>query len=221
MNSKVLLLALLILVLGLSFGQKVNSGIGGSGGDILQETPLYPVPKDMTFKEYRDMNRRISVGLMLSAIPIPGAIHKYAGEDKTAKCMRWIGLSGLALVIAGATMDGKDQAKEENLSYDQILIDGINYYQIPVSSTSIDGTTTVDYKLKAVKEREKGNATVIVLGIGVLVVNYMYDYLHGIQVIEEKRDRVRFKYGKSLDFGLYPGYDHRNQTASINLYCDF
>ena len=26
----------------------------------------------------------------------------------------------------------------------------------------------------------------------------IYDFLHGIQVIEDKRDRVRFKYGKRL-----------------------
>ena len=26
----------------------------------------------------------------------------------------------------------------------------------------------------------------------------IYDFLHGIQVIEAKRDRVRFKYGKQL-----------------------
>ena len=52
------------------------------GGDLLNESPLSPVPADMTFEEYRDMNRRLTVGLTLWAIPIPGLIHDYADEKK-------------------------------------------------------------------------------------------------------------------------------------------
>ena len=32
------------------------------GGDVLNESPLTPVPADMTFEEYRDMNRRLTIG---------------------------------------------------------------------------------------------------------------------------------------------------------------
>ncbi len=48
------------------------------GGDILNEAPLMAVPEEMTFEEYRDMNRRLTVGLALAAIPIPGMVHFYA-----------------------------------------------------------------------------------------------------------------------------------------------
>ena len=52
------------------------------GGDILNESPLTPIPEEMTFEEYRDMNRRLTIGIALSSIPIPGLIHDYAGDKK-------------------------------------------------------------------------------------------------------------------------------------------
>lgn len=48
---------------------------GQVGGDLLNEVPLTPIPPDMTLEEYRDMNRRLTVGLLLTAVPIPGLIH--------------------------------------------------------------------------------------------------------------------------------------------------
>ena len=36
-------------------------------------------------------------------------------------------------------------------------------------------------------------------------MDYLYDFVHGIRVMEEKRDRVRFKYGKALRVHLGPG----------------
>ena len=54
-------------------------------GDVLNEAPLVPVPQQMSYEEYRDMNRRLTVGLALRAIPVPGMLHFYAGETKTGK----------------------------------------------------------------------------------------------------------------------------------------
>ena len=36
-----------------------NSG-NTTNADPLSETPLYPIPSEMTFEEYEDMNRRLS-----------------------------------------------------------------------------------------------------------------------------------------------------------------
>ena len=74
------------------------------GGDVLNESPLTPVPADMTFEEYRDMNRRLTIGLALTAIPIPGLIHDYAGEKKTAKRIRRVALGSVGLIIAGIAL---------------------------------------------------------------------------------------------------------------------
>ena len=76
------------------------------------------------------------------------------------------------------------------------------YEKIPVE---IDGTTT-QYRLRE-QEREPGllPGALILLGGLTLAVDYLYDFVHGIRVIEEKRDRVRFKYGKALRVHLEAG----------------
>ena len=43
--------------------------------ETLSETPLYPIPAEMTFEEYQDMNRRMSQAVLLSTIPVPGITH--------------------------------------------------------------------------------------------------------------------------------------------------
>ena len=45
-----------------------SSAVAQGTGDVLNEAPLIPIPQDMTYEEYQDMNRRISTGLMRSAI---------------------------------------------------------------------------------------------------------------------------------------------------------
>ncbi len=72
------------------------------GGDILNEAPLMPVPEEMTFEEYRDMNRRLTVGLVLAAIPIPGVIHFYADEPKTGWRILGTAAGGVLGIAVGA-----------------------------------------------------------------------------------------------------------------------
>ena len=68
------------------------------------------------------------------------------------------------------------------------------YEKIPVS---LEGETP-KYRLREL--RRDGGAGVPLVALGVLTIagSMIYDFLHGIQVIETKRDRVRFKYGKRL-----------------------
>ena len=88
------------------------------GGDVLNESPLTPVPADMTFEEYRDMNRRLTIGLALTAIPIPGLIHDYAGEKKTAKRIRRVALGSVVLIIAGIPLAVEDKGAWEKTSHE-------------------------------------------------------------------------------------------------------
>ena len=53
--------------------------------DPLSETPLFSIPSEMTFEEYKDMNRRFNIAIAWSAIPIPGITHYYAGEKENGK----------------------------------------------------------------------------------------------------------------------------------------
>ena len=195
---------------------------GAAAQDDLTEVPLVPLPEGMTWEEYRDMNRRLSVGLALSAIPVPGMMHFYAGEPRTGKRLLVTSLLGAASVVAGAALLGDGDFPESDFEV-LVLNPGDQdrerrYEKIPVE---IDGTTT-QYRLRE-QEREPGllpGALILVGGL-TLAVDYLYDFVHGIQVMEEKRDRVRFKYGKALrmELGVLQGSPSADQLVSLS--CSF
>ena len=187
------------------------------GTDLLNENPIYPIPGEMTFEEYQDMNRRLGVGLLLAAIPIPGTIHNYAGEEKIAKKIRWVAAGSVLSVIMGAisTKEGDWEGSPYQIS---ILNEGeeneLRYKMIPIGSVGTD----IEYKyVELYKTRTSGATFLIPLGISVLIADYLYDYIHGIKTIENKRDKVRFKYGKKLDFSFEPTYDINTSMAGVNF----
>ena len=174
--------------------------VAAQWGDTLNEAPLTPVPPAMTFEEYRDMNRRLSVGLMLRAIPLPGMLHFYAGEKKTGKRLVKRSLLGVASMVAGAIMI--DEGDFPDTDFDVVVLNAGDkdkerrYEKIPFE---LDGEVT-QYRLHEIKRKGEGGLGVplIILGAGVIAYDFLYDFVHGIKVIEEKRDRVRFKYGQQL-----------------------
>ncbi len=91
------------------------------------------------------------------------------------------------------------------------------YQKMPIGETG----GVIDYKYVELEKKYSGASFLIPLGIGVLIGDYLYDYIHGIRTIESKRDKVRFKYGKTLDFSFTPTYDLKNKTAGINFTYDF
>ena len=172
--------------------------------DVLTEPPLVPIPEEMTWEEYRDMNRRLSVGLALSAIPVPGMIHFYAGEPKTGRRLLATGLLGAGSIAAGAVLLGEGDFPESD--FEVLMLNAGDkdrerrYEKIPVE---IDGETT-QYRLREQKREPDflPGGPLILLGALTLAADFVYDFVHGIQTIEEKRDRVRFKYGRRLDLTL-------------------
>ena len=212
-------LIIIILSLNISFSQNDNL-MNRYRNDILSETPINPIPKEMTFEEYQDMNRRLNVGLLLAAIPIPGTIHHYAGEKKIAKNIRWVAAGSILAIIGGAMSMKEDGWRKspydiyiENPGTD----DEKRYQKIPIGETG----GAIDYKYVELEKKYSGVSFLIPLGIGVLIGDYFYDYIYGIRIIESKRDKVRFKYGKTLDFSFTPTYDLKNKTAGINFTYDF
>ena len=173
-------------------------------GDTLNEAPLTPVPPQMTFEEYRDMNRRLSVGLALRAIPLPGMLHFYAGEQETGRRLVKTSLLGLASIAAGAFLI--DEGDFPDTDFDVLVLnagdkDGERRYEkIPVK---VEGEV-MHYRLRELRREGEGGigVTFILLGVGVIAYDFLYDFVHGIKIIEEKRDRVRYKYGKQLGLQL-------------------
>ena len=187
------------------------------GGDMLTETPLYPVPAEMTFEEYQDMNRRLTIGLALTSIPIPGIVHRYAGEKKKARRLFMIGAGGLGLMIAGASMMGEEKWPESD--YETFpLNDGedneIRYEKIPIKQIGGD----IEYKLIPMnKQRDGSGGGLIILGALVLVGDIFYDWLHGWKMIINKRDAVRYKYGQQIQVSVRPEVNLNTQSAGINF----
>ena len=174
-----------------------SSAVAQGTGDVLNEAPLIPIPQDMTYEEYQDMNRRISTGLMRSAIPVPGMMHFYAGEPTTGKWLLATGLAGVASIIAGAALWEEGEFAETD--FDVLVINGgkdkeRRYEKIPVS---LEGETP-KYRLREIQRDGGVGGPLVALGVITIAGSMIYDFLHGIEVIETKRDLVRFKYGKRL-----------------------
>jgi len=184
---------------------------------MLTETPLYPVPAEMTFEEYQDMNRRLTIGLALTSIPIPGIVHRYAGEKKKARRLFMIGAGGLGLMIAGASMMGEEEWPESD--YDLMKLNAgedneIRYEKIPINQIGND----IEYKLIPMnKQRDGPGSGLIILGALVLVGDIFYDWLHGWKMIINKRDAVRYKYGQQIEVSVKPGVNLNSQYAGINF----
>ena len=195
-----------------------------SGGDVLNETPFYVVPADMTFEEYEDANRRLSVGLLLMSIPFPGSLHFYANERREAWWHVGIAAAGVLSIIAGA---GASDEKEEwpDSDFETIDItsqDGITvrrYEKVPFEELSGD----VNYELRLLRHERDGGTFLIILGAGLLVGQLIHDWYGGIRTIEKKRNRVRFKYGKTSNLGLnlLPQIDPANGLFGAKLSIEF
>jgi len=183
-------------------------------GESLNEAPLTPIPSAMSLEEYRDMNRRLSVGLALRVIPIPGIMHYYAGEPETGRKLVRRSLMGVAAIIGGAILSGSDDGDFPKSDFDVMILNAGNkkrerrYEQVPVEIE--DGAT--QYKLREL--HRKGDfmpgGPLILLGAVTIGYSFIYDFYKGIRVIEEKRDRVRHKYGRQLGLQMSMGSTRDN-----------
>jgi hypothetical protein len=187
------------------------------GGDVLNEAPLTKIPQDMTYEEYRDMNRRLNIGLVLAAIPVPGLIHFYAGEKKFGWYILGTATLGLGTIIGGAAIDGEGNFPESD--YDLFIINRgtkkeKRFEKIPTKLSSTDTT----YKLNEIY-REGSNASIalVIAGAVIIVGDIVFDLVHGIYTIEKKRDKVRFKYGKLMGLDIRPNINLKNRSTGVNI----
>ena len=187
--------------------------------EIMSETPLHPIPEEMTYEEYQDMNRRINIGVGLAFIPIPGIVHRYAGEKSTAKKLSYITVGGL---LAFAASSGSVERKWPESDYELFIMNEgldneIRYEKIPVEIT---GNDSVTYKLNQVYKRVNrigGNPLLGFIGIAAVFGSYYYDVFHGLKMIHDKREAVRFKYGKKLQYSVRPSFNPFASKAKLNL----
>ena len=190
------------------------------GGDILDEIPLHPVPEEMTFEEYQDMNRRLGIGLALAAtVPVPGFVHHYAGEKETAKKLFYISAGGFATFIAAAVTSDPVELEWPESDYEIFYLNEgqDNERRFEKIPTGMNGDST-QYKFNQIyKEESPGDGTFFVMGAAAIVGVYLYDTILGLKMIYDKREAVRYKYGKQLKLSLRPSIDLFARKAGINL----
>jgi hypothetical protein len=188
------------------------------GGDLLNEAPLMAIPEEMTFEEYRDMNRRLTVGLALAAIPIPGMIHFYADEPGKGWLILGTAAGGALSILAGAM--GTDEGDFPDSDYSLLVLNAgkdneKRYEKIP---HEIFGSDTTFRLQEIYREHEGAGGLLVLLGAAVIICDIAYDFIHGVRIIEEKRDRVRFKYGKQMsDVMIEPSFNLRERSAGVKL----
>ncbi len=203
-------------VLALGAGQGLKGQI--TGGDLLNEAPLTSVPAEMTFKEYQDMNRRLTIGLALSALPVPGMVHFYAGEKRTGWLLLGTAALGVASIVAGTVNSAAGDFPDSDF---QLLIlnpGAVNdrrYKKIPTAITGADTT----YQLREIfRDAKPARPLLVLAGVVLIGGDILYDFLHGIMIIEQKRDKVRYKYGQLLgNVSLRPDFDLQQGRAGITL----
>ena len=199
-------------------GQSSNSV---TNVDPLSETPLFPIPSEMTLDEYQDMNRRLSQAFLWSSIPIPGITHHYAGEKKMAKRLFYIGMGGVACVIGGSLSMDEPTWPEYNenihIIHNQGTDDERRYERIPVT---MEGDI-IHYQLKEIHKQGSRGGGLIALGIAIIVGDFIYDRLKGFQLIEEKCNKVRYKYGQQIKFTYKPNFYYSYGQSELGMKLNF
>ena len=190
--------------------------------DPLSETPLYPIPSEMTFEEYQDMNRRLSQVLLWSYIPLPGITHYYVGEKEMAKRLFYIGMGGLACVIGGSLSMGEstwpDYNENIHIIHNRGTDDERRYERVPV----IMEGDIIHYNLKEIHKQSDGDGGyLIALGIVIILSDFIYDRLKGLHLVEEKRNKVRYKYGQQLQLTYKPTFYLSNNLNELGLKLNF
>ena len=222
MKKRILNLSILSFLFNIAAAQYNNLNIA----DPLSETPLYPIPKEMSFEEYQDVNRRMSQALLWSSIPIPGITHYYAGDIKKAKKLFYIGLGGFVCITVGALSlenaewpENKDNYFIQNMGQENERW----FEKIPTSvHISESGEELIHYNLKEIQKESAGRGGFLMLsGIAIILGDLVYDRIVGLRLIEQKRDKVRFKYGQNLDFSFHPRISPMKNGIGLNLKFNF
>ncbi|MFT5090806.1 MAG: hypothetical protein ACI906_002627 [Candidatus Latescibacterota bacterium] len=213
-------LVAVLIALGICMPAQESVAQVEGGSEMLNEVPIWPVPAEMTMEEYRDANRRLGVGVMLMSVPLPGAMHFYAGERAAAwKHVGAAALGTVSLIVGAAMLDDKNGWKKSN--FEVVDVTGESgkvkrYEKIPVEEEG--GVFT--YRLEKLDRKTKGGGgAFIAIGAGLIVGQLIHDWIGGIKTIERKRDAVRYKYGKTAGytFGLQPSIDIERGSVGAQL----
>ena len=91
------------------------------------------------------------------------------------------------------------------------------YEKIPFE---IDENGSTSYSLKKIRKKVRytgGTPVLSVIGFAAIFGSYYYDVYHGLKTIYHKREAVRFKYGKKLNYSFRPSFEPLASKTKLNL----
>jgi hypothetical protein len=196
MNATKLLSSLLALCLLLVFAGPVHAQQVQM--EPMLEVPLHPLPATMTYDDYIDANRRISMAL--AYVMIPGGMHFYAGESTKGWAVAGTAAAGLVCLIASGGMADEAKTQWQETKYETVdLADGQRYAKVPVGRVEKGSDVERTYKLTALERKAEGSKGKLgAIGAVALIGSYVYGIYDSIATIERKRSKARFKYGKII-----------------------
>jgi len=154
-----------------------------------QDIDLYKINKDdnvkspkisqaMSFDEFQILSRDLRMKDMMYGMIVPGYVHFYAKEKKTAYTL--LGLRSAAYIGLGAVYISSKSRGDKWYNNFTNAQDDINNVQI-----------TDDW---AVKKSD------IVIAVSMITIfsTYVYDWIHGQYKLRKKQNIIRYKYGIKL-----------------------
>ena len=138
-----------------------------------------------------------------------------------AKRLFYIGMGGVACVIGGSLSMDEPTWPEYNenihIIHNQGTDDERRYERIPVT---MEGDI-IHYQLKEIHKQGSRGGGLIALGIAIIVGDFIYDRLKGFQLIEEKRNKVRYKYGQQIKFTYKPNFYYSDGQSELGIKLNF
>ena len=107
-----------------------------------------------------------------------------------------------ALVSIYSLLENITEKINIHIIHNQGTDDERRYERIPVT---MEGDI-IHYQLKEIHKQGSRGGGLIALGIAIIVGDFIYDRLKGFQLIEEKRNKVRYKYGQQIKFTYKPNF---------------
>ena len=124
------------------------------------------IPVGMTYQEFKTLSTNLRMQDMLVGMVLPGHVHFKIGEKKTGYYI--LGTRSLGYAIWGY-MALKDESVLNIVFFD---------------------------KLNFVNKTGTGDKIAAYSSVVLIVGSYLYDWIHGRYVLDEKQDSIRYKYAK-------------------------
>ncbi len=145
-------------------------------------SPIQPLPEGMSYQEFQKIQRKITWGRWFMAMGIPGYIHFYARHNRAAWAIVAVRVTGCAIMSYG-------------------MIDQLNFtdsFSFNISEITTD------------KQRTKRNFYLFMGGLMLNAFGFVVDWTHGDWIIENEKNEVLYKYGKSGLHSLHlaPYWNH-------------